>query len=286
MKTKRNKKNKRRRTRKHLFGGSTEYSLPPPPIEPESVERPVTPTLSDNLESAGNLAVSTITNLTANGINAVGKTMGIDPTKPANETIKEVTNNLENVVDVLKSPEGEKLKQEASELLSESLDIVKPSIEKGQEILDKGVKKLADTGTGIVVTALNEIPPVFLLNELSKFGTAGAQAGETVAELTTVGADAIKNLESQKARAESIWGNFSDALNKGVANSLNYAQKTVDKFKPRYDNVSPYATLKKINSTGKMIGGRVASSQLEFLSPYDKRGQNSSKTRKNARRVR
>jgi hypothetical protein len=265
-----NRKNlQKRQSRRRMYGGDVNVSS----LQVPEITKVKTPTMSDNLEDVSNLAASAVTNVVADGIGKLSESVGLDPNKSVNETVKDMSNSIGNVVDALNSPEGERLKKEASELLSESLDIAKPSIEKGQEILAEGVKKIANTGNSIVMTALNEIPPVFLLNELSKFGTAAAQAGETVAELTTTGAEAVESLENQKKKAESLLSNFKSVLsgvNKGVSGMITSAQKEVDKYG---QHIVEDGSLKKYQKEATMIGGRTKKSQLEFLSPYATRSQ-------------
>ena len=147
------------------------------------------------------------------------------------------------------------------------------------------------------MTALNEFPPMFALTEASKFATAAAQAGETVAELTTTGAEAVEDLQSQKKRAESIYSEFKNVLNNittgvntGVGNMIKIAQKNVDEYgqnvvKEGIKNVPEVpkipetvlqtggASLKKYQKEAKMIGGRIQQSQLSFLSPYVNRAR-------------
>jgi hypothetical protein len=282
-------------SRKKIYGGdpNSQYNLPPPPELSEPKIKLPPPTLGENIEDVGNLAVSAVTNVAADGINNVAESLGIDPHKAASETIKEIGDKIENVVNVLKSPQGEKIKEEASELISESIDILKPSIEKGQQILEDGIKKLANTGTGIVMTALNEIPPIFLINEASKFATAATQAGETVAELTTTGAEALEKVENQKNKATSLWNNFkgiinniSNNVNEGVSGIVKSAQNEVNKYgqnviKERFpttlstnslSKISPSiqkagGTLKNYRKQSRMIGGRIFKAQNDFLKP-------------------
>lgn len=296
----------KRHSRKRMYGGDDSKSIDNElnnSLLSKVTEKVEPPTVIENLKDIGNLGVSLATNIVADGINSTAKSLNIDPNKSASETVYEISKSAEKIVDVLNSPEGEQLKKEASKVLAESIDIAKPSIEKGEEIVVDGMKKLADTGTSIVMTALNELPPIFLVNELSKFGTAAAQAGETVAELTKTGAEAVESLQEQKKKAESLWGRATDLFNNTSEYMNTEAKKVIDKAQeginkygenivkegiknfpkapemsvnPKIslnDNISPLVqaaggSLKKYKSEAKMIGGRILHSQSEFLNGY------------------
>lgn len=224
---------------------------------------PNPPTLMSNLQDASNLMVSAGTNLIADGLQRVGQKIGVDPKKTPQQNIQEIGNNMSKVVSALKTPEGQRLKQEASELLAESLDVLEPSIKKGEQIITDGMKKLAETGTGIVATAFNELPPVFALTEASKFATAAAQAGETVAELTTTGAEAFDKLEGQKQKAQSLISDFQNVMNTGVSNVIQNAQNKVDDYGKNIADSSN--AFKQIHKEALMVGGRLQKSKQAFL---------------------
>jgi hypothetical protein len=251
------------------------------------------PTLASNLADAKNVATSLANNIVADGIYSVADRLGIDPKKPASETVAQVGNSMENVVNALNSPEGEKLKENASELLSESIDIVKPSIEKVENILEDGVTKLTKTGTSAAVTLFNELPPIFALTEASKLGTAVVQAGTAVADLITTGATAKKQLEPQRNEAYSLiqeLARLSRNINNGVSGAIN----TVKSYNNEYrDNIvkreldkpnqeqeqqmndiiqggGANNVLKKYRQQAKLIGGRIKQSQLDFFTSHVK----------------
>lgn len=251
------------------------------------------PTLASNLADAKNVATSLANNIVADGIYSVADRLGIDPKKPASETVAQVSNSMKNVVDVLNSPEGEKLKENASELLSESIDIVKPSIEKVENILEDGVTKLTKTGTSAAVTLFNELPPIFALTEASKLGTAVVQAGKVGADLLTTGATAYKELEPQRNKASSLYGQLerlSQNINNGVSGAINTVKSYNNKYgdhivnrdqdQPDQDQEKQMNdiiqgggannVLKKYRQQAKLIGGRIKQSQLDFFTSHVK----------------
>ena len=188
------------------------------------------PTMASNFDAVKNVALSAATNIVADGIYSVADSLGIDPNKPASETVAQVGNSMENVVNALNSPEGEKLKENASKLLSESIDIVKPSIE---NILKDGITKLSETGASALVTAANEFPPVFLVSEASKLATAGVQAGKVGADLITTIATAKKQLEPQMNEASTLYGqlkSLSQNINNGVSGAITMAKTYNDNY--------------------------------------------------------
>ena len=274
-KTKKTNKNKylQKKHTRRMYGGD-----PTNAIHEEAV-----PSITSNIVNTGKLLSSVATNLAAQGIQSAAEAVGVDPTKSVQDNINEIGDKVENINTALDSPEGQQLKAETSELLANSIDILDPSIKKAENIANDSLLKLSDTGTGMLVTALNELPPIFLMSELSKFGTAAAQAGEGIAELTTTGTQALKNLEEQKRKAEIIWergktlvNNITTGVNKTVSNGISELQKKVDS-RPYVDGSNRLGleggSLKKIHKDALMIGGRVSKSHLEFISPQVNRKQ-------------
>jgi len=261
-------------------------------IQPTTEE---VPTVMSNLEASGNLLMSETSNLAAKGIQSTAEAFGIDPNISVQDNINEIGDKVENISAALDSPEGEQLKAETGKLLADSLEVLEPSIKKAENIAKDSLVKLGETGSSIVITAANVLPPVFFLNEMSKFGTAAAQAGEAVAELTTTGTQAIENLEEQKRKASSLWekgtnlfNNFSTNINKNVADRIASAQESVNKEgKKLVESSIPKVEMPQINSAmseaggsitkiqneAKMIGGRARRSHLYFLAPHVHRSQ-------------
>ena len=282
------RRNLQKRKSRRMNGGDPNAVI----VEEKKVEE--VPTLMSNLEDSGNLLMSETSNLAAKGIQSTAEAFGLDPNISVQDNINEMGDKMENISAALDSPEGEKLKAETGKLLADSLEVLEPSIKKAEDIAEKSIGKLAETGTSILVTAANELPPIFFINELSKFGTAAAQAGEAVAELTTTGTQAIESLEEQKRKASSLWergtsffNNISTNINKNVADRIASAQESVDKEgkqiieanKPKVEipqmtsDVATDGSLKKIQNEAKMIGGRARKSHLDFLTPHVNRSQ-------------
>jgi Mor family transcriptional regulator len=255
------------------------------------------PTMASNFDAVKNVALSAATNIVADGIYSVADSLGIDPNKPASETVAQVGNSMENVVNALNSQEGEKLKENASKLLSESIDIVKPSIEKAEDILKDGITKLSETGASAVVAAINEFPPIFLATEASKLGTAVVQAGKVGADLITTGATGLKQLEPPMNNASSLYGQLerlSQNVNNGVSAAITMAETYNNKYgdnivKRELETLHPDQeqeqetqmnhiiqqggannALKNYSKQAKLIGGRIKQSQLDFFTSHVK----------------
>ena len=244
------------------------------------------PSLMSNLKDAGQLAMSEASNLAAKGIQQVGESIGIDPNISIQDNMNEIGDQIRNVNAALNSPQGEKLKQEASELLENSIDILKPSIEKAENIAKDGLVKLGETGTSMAVAAANALPPILAITEGAKAITAAAQAGETIAELTTTGTEAIENLKDQYGEAESILGRIKGLANNYVSDGLAVAQERVNKEGQNITSQIPNTnyqggakiivatdSFKKLHKEALMVGGRSRKSHLDFLAPHVNRSQ-------------
>jgi len=252
----------KKQSKRKMYGGISskepllveEQQLPKETQLPKE-QKEMMPSLQGNITQATNLLASAVTNVSSNVLNNIGEKIGIDPNKSASETVSELKDSMKNVVTALNSVEGEELKKEAGELLKDSLDVLKPSIEEAEDIIDTGIKKLTETGSSAIMTAANEFPPMFALSEASKAVTAAAQAGETVAELTTTGSEAYENLQEQREKASSLLNkgielvrNVSTDVNKGVSNIITSAKKQVDDYGRSIiqNNIPQMPTLPKI----------------------------------------
>jgi hypothetical protein len=297
----------KKQSKRKMYGGEETISQQEIQLPKDTQIVEEIPSLQENLKQATNLLASAVTNVSSNVLKNIGEKIGVDPNKSASETVSELKDSMKNVVTALNSVEGEELKKEAGELLKDSLDVLKPSIEEAEDIIDTGIKKLTETGSSAIMTAANEFPPIFALSEASKAVTAAAQAGETVAELTTTGSEAYENLQEQREKASSLWNrgiefvrNVSTDVNKKVSGIIKSTKKQVDDYGhsiiqqnmsivppqiPKVPQITQVAgqiqnQLTILNKEARMIGGRIRKSQIEFLSP----NSNKSKKRNNQRR--
>jgi F0F1-type ATP synthase membrane subunit b/b' len=307
MSYKRRKTNKRRYLQKRktrqtmrMYGGNLNEINPNEIITEEKKEE--VPTVMSNLEDAGQLAVSSASTLAAKGIQSAAKAIGVDPKKSIKSNIKEMGYQVEDINNALNSPEGEQLKEEASKLLKESVDILQPSVEKalsvGNELLQKEIPIIGNMANEAVLMVPGAGQVIGALEEAGNVAQASEAAVKSLADLTTTGAEAVENLEEQKRKAQSLWGKVtgilnrvSTGVNKTVSNVISSAQYNVDKKgkeivsnmnntqpESQANNTQPESigdggALKKLHNEAQMVGGRVRKSQLEFLAPYVNRSQ-------------
>ena len=242
---------------------------------------------NSNMEKIENLVVSAFATVVASNIQFIGNQIGVDPNKPASESVKELNNNVTKIVDALNSPEGEALKKEIGELIADSFDIIKPSIAEAEQIFIDGITKVSKTINGIISTAINEIPPIFALTEFSKFTTAVSQTLEAYAKLSTTGANALINLQNNKDKGTVLWNkiinvvdNVAKEVNNNVDKVVTLGQDKIDNLASKYEslpNALPNALpntndvqqggadLNQMYKEKRIIGGRINKSLVEFL---------------------
>ena len=242
---------------------------------------------NSNMEKIENLVVSAFATVVASNIQFIGNQIGVDPNKPASESVKELNNTVTKIVDALNSPEGEALKKEIGELIADSFDIVKPSIAEAEQIFIDGITKVSKTINGIISTAINEIPPIFALTEFSKFTTAVSQTLEAYAKLSTTGANVLINLQNNKDKGTILWNkiinvvdNVAKEVNNNVDKMVTVGQDKIDNLASKYEtlpNALPNALpntndvqqggadLNQIYKEKRIIGGRINKSLVEFL---------------------
>ena len=271
------RRNFRRQTRSKMYGGDM-------PLQYDNK----VPNLSTNVSKATDLissATSVVADKTLDKVGELGKSIGIDPEKGVQDNIAHISDLTGEVVDVLNSPEGEKLKQEASQLAAEIVDISAPSVEKATEILSESVHKLTKSGTEAVINAAGLIPPIQVANELSKLATVGAQAGQAVSELTTTGAEAVENLQEQKEKASSIYNRFRSLLNDASSKANEKISGIIDSAATKVNDYGKMNnTLNQYRQQATMVGGRVKNSYLDFLNSGTRRNNKSSRNKSKTRK--
>jgi hypothetical protein len=209
------------------------------------INEKITASFNSNMEKMENLVVSAIAAVVANSIQSIGTHIGVDPNKPASESVKELNDTMTKIVDALNTPEGENLKREIGVLIADSFDIIKPSIDEGEQIFIDGIKKVSKTVKEIIGIAINEIPPIFALTEFSKFTTAASQTGESFAKLTTTGINLFNNLQENKDKGIVLWqkitnllGNIARGVNNNVDKMITLGQDKIDNLVPNTNNFS------------------------------------------------
>jgi uncharacterized protein YoxC len=273
------KRNNSNKYYKKIYGGNNNSQTNPVIAAKES------PKMMSNLKATGNLAVSAATDVFANGIKKMGESIGVDPSKSVEENIGEMKENLDKVVETLKSDKGQELLQDFGELGKESVKVLEPALNQvvteTNELIRKQIPIIGDMANKAVL----EIPVAGQIAAIAEEGMDVVQALENATEsavkLTTVGTDTLGKLQEQKNKATSLWGKFTGLMgnvttgvNNGVAGVLNSAQKQVDDYGKSVikDNlpklpVEP-SSMKQLQQEAKMVGGRAHMSHLEFLAPH------------------
>ena len=295
------KTNKRRHIQKRktrqtmrMYGGNLNEINPNEIISEEKKEE--VPTVMSNLEDAGKLAVSAASTLAAKGLQTAAESLGIDPNQSKEDNIKQIGDKIGNIRDALNSPEGQRLKNEASKLLEESVDILQPSVKKalsvGNELLQKEIPIIGNMANEAVLMVPGAGQVIGALEEAGNVAQASEAAVKSLADLTTTGVEASKKVEEQKRKASSLLEKGKELLtsvttgvNKTVSNVISSAQNSVNEkgkeIVSKMNNIQPESqanntqqvsignggALKKIHKEGLMVGGRVHKSQLEFLKP-------------------
>ena len=211
------------------------------------INEKINASFNSNMEKIENLVVSIIANFVANSIQSIGTHLGADPNKPASESVKELSDTMTKIVNVLNTPEGENIKKEIGQLIAESFDIMKPSIAEGEQIFLNGIEKVSKTIKEMISTAINEIPPVFALTEFSKFATAASQTGESVIKLTETGVNLFNNLQDSKDKGTILWKKITNLLNNVTTEVNNNVDKMITLGQDTIDNLEPNANLPNTN---------------------------------------
>jgi ArsR family metal-binding transcriptional regulator len=269
-----------------MYGGGgeseSEYNIPPPPPpEKKEIIHIPTPTLNDNIKDIQNVA-SDLGNVTVsagvqglrNMTNSTINSLGLDPNMSASENISVLNKDLSILNEELNNTkEGKELKENAGKLALDVVETLQPSINKSIDIVTEGSQKLSKSIGRVIVTGMNVFPPILAINELSNLATVAAQAGQTAEKLRETGAEASEKLADKKEEATSILNSLTTIINKAVKKGIDTSKTGVEILKKNVLKTptsvqSAGGSLKKYNKTARMLGGRIYTSQSEFLSPY------------------
>jgi hypothetical protein len=271
IKTKQRKQRTRMR-RRQLGGDST--------IQP--------PDFKSNISMLSSAVMQGFNNMASNVIKKGAKL--IDPTinteKPVSDVLQETKDELKNVVNVLNSPVGDELVQEASVI--------------GEKMVDAVEKPLQDMGDRGLSYIQKQIPVVEDMAKTTLFGlpvigSAAAAAEDafdvvqSIENTVEAGSDIIQhgekmlgNLQQPVAEASQLYSKYKDALNTNISvpmPELNLNKMATNKMsevvgQPYKDLNTNYnkmnQNIRKTQNIGKMIGGRTRKSQEEFFAPFIK----------------
>jgi ABC-type transporter Mla subunit MlaD len=182
----------------------------------------------------------------------ISKKLGIDPNTSANSNIKKLSNKTKLIIDSLNTPEGRDLKNQMNLLFQNILLILEPSLNESIDVLNNNVSKLTASINKIIVSALQEIPPIFVIFEAANFLTASLQTGEIFLHFTDIGLNTLNKLRPMIKDIKELIDKFQRFID-------NVIDKK-DNFKGNY-----VKTINKYNNQKKLIGGRIQSTLKEFI---------------------
>jgi len=278
---------------KRMYGGENknEYIYPPTSTQNRKLEevKLPPPTMMENLEDLGNLGASALSNVVATGVNSLSKTFNVDPNKPANETLQELSNRADKMVKVLESPQGKQFLNNFSNLSSKFVKSLEPAANEvvniGNDLVKKEIPIIGNMANEAVLMIPGPGTVVGAIEEVGNVAQSLEAAAESVGDLTTVSAETAKKIEEEKKDLETVWeqgknllGDISTGINKGASDLINVVQDKVDNYgenimKDRISEIKNIPStneltggaLKKYQNEKRRIGARTQLSQLEFL---------------------
>ncbi len=245
--TKKRRNNLIKRTRMNMKKGGAPSNL---------VVRPP-PNLGSNLAMLTSAVAQGLNNLASSAIKTGAKLLvpNVDVNKPVSQVLQESKDELKNVVNVLQSPVGDELVQEASVIGEKLVDAVEKPFE---EIGDKGmayIQKQIPVVEDMAKTTLFGLPVI---------GSAAAAAEDafdviqSVENTVATGADMLQSGEKMVSNLQKPIDDASQLYNK--------YQTTLNNPLPLNPNLNQ--NIKKYQNVGKMIGGRTRKSQADFFAPF------------------
>jgi hypothetical protein len=185
--------------------------------------------LSSNLNKLGSVVAQTGQNAFDWSINELAEYTGIDPNKTAEQVLSEAASKVENINEVLKSPQGERLMYEVNDLASDiGENVLSPAFEK---VAQTAIKKSGELGQQAVKTGLDVVGMLPGIGEVvegvrtvSDVVRTGEKVVEAGAEFTGIAADATNQLAQKKEEASGIISKFTEMINNGVEKGLNMAE--------------------------------------------------------------
>ena len=238
-----------------------------------------------------NYGLSTISNLT-----------GTDPNLSAEESINALKNKAQNIANVISTTDlgnqlGEQLEEATNKILS-------PAVEKGSDILNELAKKEEKAVIGLganlaedvaypivapIRTALSGLQVVentaeaaseatgVLKEQVEAYNEVKDKIGQTIEEISDI---ASKNIIPESL---SLPPNLNEPIEQ-INNNFTNSQNQISEKNELPDELSEQS-LKKINKEGTMVGGRILSSQLEFLRPFQLSSKSMKKQRNKKRNI-
>jgi hypothetical protein len=221
-------------------------------------------------------------------IQNIGKELNVDLNQSSEQVISQIRGKIKGIMDMLNSEQGEALVAELTDLFNESLSVFKPIVYQTLEEFNMALTKELKVLVRIANEAASEIPPVFLLEELSNLFATLVVLLTSVAKIFPPIAEALDKVKNLKAKASNMQSNFSSLINQSAANqfqnistpnissnqlvsnpNLNKSVEIPSQIVPKsnMENINGGAFMKKLLKQRKMIGGSIEKSRADFLNP-------------------
>jgi len=281
-KTKKNYKrkfpNKKTRIRRKMVGGEQ-----PVPTENQSVLQ--------KMGSVGSQIVGKSLDYLTTG---VAKLTGTNPNQGFETAYESLTNKASNIIDVVAETN---LGNDLGEKLADATEkIAAPVVEQATDIANEFAKKEIPVIGDIANNAIKVVPVVGQVVAAAEEGLDIAQSLENTAEaatkLTGVGIEQVEALKEAKESIGETFEKIGEVASSGLENVENKLEEGIkapilsEGANLNIPDKLAENSLKNMQKEGKMIGGRVNKSQLEFLNPFFKHQlfKKSTKRRLNAKR--
>lgn len=229
--------------------------------------------LSSNLNKLGSVVAQSGQNVFDWSVNELAEYTGIDPNKTAEQVLADAASKVENINNVLKSPEGQRLMSEVNDLASDiGENVLSPAFEK---VAETAIEKSGQLGQQAVKTGLDVVGMLPGIGEVvegvrtvSDIVRTGEKVVEAGAELTGIAADTTNQLAQKKEEVTGIINEFSELVNNGIEKGLNIAenlnntvssnlQKKQENLARQFDTIKPSIPEKQIllNNSVSQFGG-------------------------------
>jgi len=248
------------------------------------------PSIGSNISMLGSVMAQGLNNIANSAIKTGAKLLvpNVDTEKPVSDVLKESTNELTKVANVLQSPVGDELVKQASVVGEKLVDAVEKPFEeignKGMAYLEKQIPVVED----MAKTTLFGLPVI---------GSAAAAAEDafdvvqSIENTVSTGLDMVKegeqmvvNLQQPIAEASNLYSKYTNAVNEGASglassasglasSASGLASNTINNQVNNVTSQLQNQNIKNIQNVGKMIGGRTMKSQVEFFSPFVKKSK-------------
>ena len=219
------------------------------------------------------------------GLSSIANLTGTDPNLSVEESVNSLTNKAKNIANVISTTDlGNQLGEQLGEATNK---ILGPAIDKGSDIFNELAKKEEQAVVGLGANLAEDIAyPIVAPIRTALSGLQVVEnATEAASEATGVLKEQVEAYNEVKDKIGETLEEISDIASKNIIpESLSESPNLNQPIEQVNNNLTSEPELeekplKQINKEGVMVGGRILSSQLEFLRPYHKTSQKIKKRR-------